>query len=261
MFRFIILVLRILKSSKWKFIKKIGDYLGKKFIEFLTKLCKKDSKEALKEYSSKYKPLVIRDGSSDIMVFWQIFVQNELKLPITIDPKLIIDAGANGGYSALWFAHKYPSAQIVAIEPEESNFEVLRKNTEGYENIKIIKSGLWYKDTYLKVVDDNYGNFGFMVNEVDASEKFDVKAVTIQSILNEFKFEKIDILKIDIEGAEKELFSENYEHWLGKTNVLMVELHEGVKKGCEKSLYSAVNNYKWDEITKGDKKVFIRQNN
>jgi len=213
---------------------------------------------AVKYYSTKYKPLIIREGTSDINVLKQIFVLRDYNLKLNIEPKLIIDAGAYVGYSSLYFSSKYPGAQIIAIEPEESNFKILEENTKNVNNIKRIKAGLWYKNAFLKIVDDGLGKWGFMTKEVNKQKDYDIKGITIDTILNENSFNEIDILKIDIEGAEKELFSKNYKSWLGKVNVLIIELHDRLKDGCSESFYSAMNKYQWKEIKKGENLIFIR---
>jgi len=187
-------------------------------IRLLKKLyCKARYLLSLRYYSEKYKPLIIRNGTSDVEVFRQVFVQKDYKLPIKINPRLIIDGGANVGYTSLWFTGKYPNAKIIAIEPEEGNYKVLEENTKNYKNIERIKAGLWHRNTFLKVVDKGYGEWGFMTEEVDQEQEWNVKAIDLNTILKNSGYEEIDILKLDIEGAEREIFSTNYD-WLSKVN-------------------------------------------
>jgi FkbM family methyltransferase len=214
---------------------------------------------AIKIYKPKYPNLIIRKDTSDIYVFMSIFVLGEFKLPLKINPKLIIDAGAYTGLSALYYSSKYPSAKIIAIEPETSNFKILEKNTKHLPNIKRIKGGLWDKNAFLKIRDRGTGKWGFAVEEVSELEDFDVKAVTIEKILKESEFDKIDILKLDIEGSEKQLFSKNYQSWLKKVNIIVIELHDRIINGCTESLYSAINKNEWKEYKEGEKVIFIRK--
>jgi FkbM family methyltransferase len=192
-------------------------------------------------------------------VFRSIFLFGEFKLPVKIDAKLIIDAGAYTGLSALYYASKYPNAKVITIEPETSNFEVLKKNTENIKNISRIQAGLWNKEAFLKIVDRETGNWGFTVKEVSESEKYDIQATTLDVILRNSGFSKIDILKIDIEGSEKELFSGNYESWLSKVNILVVELHDRIKDGCTQALSDATDKNIWTEYTAGEKVILIRK--
>jgi FkbM family methyltransferase len=210
-------------------------------------------------YSQKYKPLIIRKNTSDMFVFRQVFVSKCYDFPIKKSPKLIIDAGAYTGYSVLWFRDKYPDAQIVAIEPEESNFRVLEKNTRNYEKISRIKAGLWHRKASLKIRQEHIPKYGQMTDEAPSSEGNGLRAITLDEILGQSGHDRIDILKIDIEGAEKELFSENYESWLGKVDVLIIELHERKKEGCTKSFREAIKNYSWDEFRRGENLVLVRK--
>ncbi len=214
---------------------------------------------SLKLYSLNYTPFIIRKNTTDADVFFSIFVEGEFKLPIIITPQLIIDAGAYTGLSAIYYSTKYPSAKIICIEPEESNFRILEENTKRLPNVRRIKAGLWNKNTFLKVNDKGTGKWGFAVEEVSESEDYDIKAVTIDKILGESGFSTIDILKLDIEGSEKQLFSSNYQSWLEKVNIIVIELHDRLIAGCTESLYSAINLKEWREFKEGEKVVLIRK--
>ncbi|MEK6816484.1 MAG: FkbM family methyltransferase [Nanoarchaeota archaeon] len=208
-------------------------------------------------YSRKFNPLIVRQGESDIDAFVQIFVQKDYKLPIKISPELIIDGGANVGYASLWFASKYPGAAIIAVEPEASNFETLEKNTAGFSNISRIKAGIWHKNAHLKIIDSGKGKWAFTTEEAGPSEKFDIDTITIGDILQKSRHERIGILKLDIEGAEKEVFSKDYEPWLEKVDVLIIELHDIMKEGCSERFYSAVNKYRWKEFRNGENIILV----
>lgn len=211
-----------------------------------------------KYYKYKFKTLIIRKGTTDRHIFRQMFITRDCRIPIQINPKLIIDCGAYTGISTLWFMKKYPEAKIIAVEPEESNFAILKKNTKQWKNIVLIKAGIWYKKSFLKIVDGGIGEWGFRTEEAKSLKDSDVKTITIDEILKQSKHDKIDILKIDIEGAEKELF-ENGCLWLDKVNILIIELHDRFKKGCSKSLYSKINKGDWNIYGNEANLVFVRK--
>jgi len=150
-------------------------------------------------YLFKFKTLIVREGTTDKHIFRQIFIANDCRIPVKVKPKLIIDGGANVGYSSLWFMKKYPGAKIMAIEPEELNYKTLKKNVDRWKNIVPIKAGIWHKNAFLKIVDDGVGEWGFRTEEVGSSKEASLKAITIDKILKQSGFDKIDILKIDIE--------------------------------------------------------------
>lgn len=212
-----------------------------------------------KYYSLIYKNLTIRKNTTDNNIFKDIFIKKELKLPIKIKPKLIIDGGAYTGLSTLYFASQYPEAQIYAIEPENSNFTLLEKHINKYKNIHGIKAALWSQDTFLKIRDRQTGHWGFYVQEVEENDNPDTKAITIDTILKISGLEKIDILKLDIECAEKELFSKNYQPWLNKVEIIIIELHDFLEPGCNKAFYSAINLKEWTKYKRGEKRIFVRK--
>jgi FkbM family methyltransferase len=189
-------------------------------------------------------------GTSDFGVFQQIFIDNYYDFPIDIKPKLIIDGGANVGYASIYFANRFPNAKVIAIEPNDNNYKMLNENSFKYFNIKPIKSAIWNTNTTLHVNDVGREECGFIVEEAGINDQEIFKGITINDILKEFECNYIDILKLDIEGAEKEVFSSNYEEWLCKVHILIIELHDRFKPGCSEAFLSAIYNYNCYKIIK-----------
>ena len=213
----------------------------------------------LRYYSLRFSSTLIRKGTTDIKVFKDVFVYGGMDLPLRINPSVIIDAGAYTGLTSLFYSLKYPNARIISVEPEASNFKKLQENTRTRNNITALQAGLWHKDAYLKIRDRKTGNWGFAVHEVNGSEEFDIKAVTLEHLISVNNIERIGLLKIDIEGAEKELFSSNYSNWLNKVDVIVVELHDRFKAGCTDSLKAMIDPSEWDEHVKGEKVILSRK--
>jgi len=176
-----------------------------------------------------------------------------------------LDVGANIGLASIYFANKYPEATIVAIEPEESNFELLKKNVESYSNITPVQAALWDKNEDISLVDPGLDKCGFMTQEKDKKEKntgdilsqktnipecHQVRGMTVDKIMKDYNFAEVDILKIDIEGAEKEVFKDT-SAWIGGVNSIIVELHEHMKSGCKRSFYNGSNGFD-NEWTQGE---------
>ncbi|OSZ82625.1 hypothetical protein CAP35_04990 [Chitinophagaceae bacterium IBVUCB1] len=202
-------------------------------------------------------PIYLRTASSDYETFLQVFDQNEYKFPYPEAAKVIIDCGANIGFASLYLARLFPDALIIAVEPEPSNFELLKKNTALYPNITCINSGIWTKKTMLEIVDTGIGEWGFMVKECAEDTPGAVPAVGINDIMQDYKLQTIDILKIDIEGSEKEVFSENEQLWLPKVKMLVTELHDRMKKGTANAFFNAINKYEYRMEMNGEN-IFIQ---
>lgn len=199
--------------------------------------------------------------SSDKGILEDIFINEPYSLNVLhsiiegFDPKIIIDCGANIGIGSLYFNYKFPKAKIIAIEPENENYEMLLKNTKNIKNIECLNTGLWSKECYLEIVEGgNITSSGFIVQECEKKEN-SMKAESINSLIKKYSIEEIDILKIDIEGAEKELFSENIE-WLSKVKILIIELHDRRKEGTAKSLFEAIYGYNYHFDISGENLIF-----
>ena len=190
-------------------------------------------------------PVYLRRKGSDFEVLMQVLYNQEYKIHVGLEAEYIIDGGANIGLASVHFKNRFPDAKIIAIEPESRNYEMVLKNTENYKEIYTEKSGLWSRDTHLEVVNSTVESWGFMVQECPEETKGSIPAVSISSLMKKYNFPRIDILKIDIEGSEKELFEENYHEWLSKTKILLIEVHDGMKKGASKTLFRALEKYNY----------------
>lgn len=204
------------------------------------------------------KPFFVRANSSDIQSFEEVFVDDDYEIPVELDqmPRLIIDGGANIGCVSVFFADQYPDSRVIAIEPESSNFDVLRQNASYYPNITTIQAGIWNKRVALQLENPNANNMSFRIRESNDGKKNTITALTMDDIIHFANASIVDILKLDIEGAEKELFSQS-PGWLNKVRLLIIELHDRYNPGCQESLYSALANYKYTEVRKGSN-LFIK---
>jgi FkbM family methyltransferase len=191
-------------------------------------------------------PVYLRDNFSDKAIFKQVFYDRQYLLDqlLNFDAKYIVDAGANIGLAAIYFSQLFPSAQIIAIEPQNENFELLKKNTSACTNIKIENAALWYKEEKIDIVNPDSLSASFMVG---ARENASIEAVTVPSLLKRYNWTAVDILKIDIEGAEKEIFS-NDVSWLKNIRLLIIELHDSYKRDCTKTFFRAIENFNYEAI-------------
>ena len=204
-------------------------------------------------------PIVLRARTSDRLTFSKIFVDQEYAIDLNFEPCLIIDGGANVGYASIFFAHRYPHASIVAVEPEPQNFRLLERNTSAYPKVHRLNKGLWCRDTYLAIEDPTAEADAFRVRETDRPDNT-IAATTIDTILREAGTDTLDVLKLDVEGAEKELFSDpGSEHWLRHTNVVIIELHDRFKPGCSHAFEQAVAKHPFRRIEAGENLILIRE--
>ncbi len=178
-------------------------------------------------------PIWLRPGTPDISVFERMFLRHALDASEypqqeRIDAlarrlgsrAVIIDGGANIGLAAVWFAHRYPQAKIIAVEPGAGNFEIVSRNVAAYPNITAIQAGLWDRAASLQVLNDPACTWDLKVGEAaQASADDAIRSVTVNELLATAGGEPL-IVKLIIEGAEKAVFRSNTE-WLDRTPLVI----------------------------------------
>lgn len=198
-------------------------------------------------------PIYIRPNTADYITFIQIFITEEYKFEInkSINPSIIIDCGANIGLTSIYYKNKYQNAQIIAIEPEINNYSLLMENLKYYSDIICLNNGIWNRKCHLNIINENAPENSFVFNESSNCDNI-IDAISINDIVNEYKLNEIDILKIDIEGSEKMVFSTGCEEWLPLVKVLIVELHDRFVPGSSKSFFKSVSQYDFETEIKSE---------
>ncbi|MGA7881949.1 MAG: FkbM family methyltransferase [Terrimicrobiaceae bacterium] len=170
-------------------------------------------------------PITMRAGTSDMWVFDQIFLYKEMETDLGQNISFIIDAGANIGLTSAYLANRFPSAKILALEVDRQNFELLAANARPYPNITPLLKGLWKRRANLIIDNPEEYPWAFTVSEVAEQGTSTIEGVGVADLLREFRWERVDLLKMDIEGAELEVLSHGTEEWLDRATVLAVEFH------------------------------------
>lgn len=181
--------------------------------------------------------VIVRTLDSDVFVFYQIFILREYQPLVNLyrrsnvgNARTIVDAGANIGLSAIFLAASFPQATLYCIEPDDSNFELLKKNTEGYTSTKFVclKKALWSGDQSLSFERNFRDRQSWSLRVTDsANTEYSVSAISLTSLREQFGWDGIDVLKIDIEGSEAALFSDKLQMQsaLEKVKSLAIEIH------------------------------------
>lgn len=186
--------------------------------------------------SSLAYPVHLRARTTDLRTFEDVVVRGQYQYDCPRDPKVIVDVGANIGLASAYLATRFPDARIFAIEPEAENFRLLQKNVRPYKNVQPIQAALWSTDTLVELVDTGEGSWAFQVKE---SPDGAVPAITLSTVLKDYSISSADIVKIDIEGAEREVFKGKPD-WISKVGLLMIELHDRFKPGCSEVVRAAM---------------------
>jgi FkbM family methyltransferase len=214
----------------------------------------------------------LRTSGSDLDVALQIFLKRDYDLSwcepyklhverlcdmIIADGNvpLIVDAGANIGASALWFARNFQNCQIFAIEPESRNFELLRRNVAHCTNVTPVKAALWNMPTDLSLTDE--GSTGWSVRVQPLGNGGTVSGVTVSELLASDERLRPVIVKIDIEGAEIALLQNNTE-WVDDIPLVIFEQHDnlwhwlGMWQGSGHAFFSVLSRRKREYLFHGE---------
>jgi FkbM family methyltransferase len=173
--------------------------------------------------------VLMRPRSTDVPMYHSIFTTPQYDVPLLQEPATIFDCGGNVGYAAVWFALRYPRARIFSVEPDKHNYSLLVRNTSPYTNIVPVHSALWNADTSLDVVDIGQGDCSFETREATHDSAHAVVgrtlAFSIATLMKLLNVEQVDFMKVDIEGAEQQLFAGDLG-WLKSVGVIAIEFHD-----------------------------------
>ncbi len=190
---------------------------------------------------SKYTkfPLWCRGGTSDKEVWGQIFVRREYRcLDFLVEAALVIDCGANVGFASAYFLSRFRNARVIAVEPDHGNFDALLHNLQPWKGrFDAIRKGIWSHRTGLVISEEKFGDgreWAVTVRECQLGELPTLEAIDIASLIPEGQ--RVSILKVDIEGAERYAFSGNCD-WLDRVDNLVIELHGA---DCEEIFLRAI---------------------
>jgi FkbM family methyltransferase len=206
--------------------------------------------------------------SSDMDVFNQMFKLKEYQSVIDSFRKHfgvantinIIDAGANIGLTSVYFSKFFADVRIICVEPDDSNFDCLGFNlsANGVSNVEKIKGGVWSKNANLKLVSDFRDKNDWSFRVVETEEKSGLEAFSIQCLMEKYGMETIDILKIDIEGSEKEIFGAAADmSFLHSVKSIAIEIHD--EFNCREMIYEVLKKYNFEFYEDADLTIGINK--
>ncbi|MCA9054473.1 MAG: FkbM family methyltransferase [Planctomycetaceae bacterium] len=204
--------------------------------------------------------LVGRCSTSDIDVFRHVFVQCEYACVADLpNCNLILDCGANVGYSTCYFLSKYPSARVIAIEPDPENYSLLTRNVGPFgDRVQVLPVALWNAAGMLVLDDEPFRDgreWSRRVREPRARESSGIEALDMQGLLQEVGASRVSLLKMDIEGAERLVF-DGPVSWLNFIDAIAIELHDS---DCESVFLRALRAQPFDVSRYGELTICRRR--
>lgn len=203
--------------------------------------------------------LALRSGSPDLTVVRACLLGefDEAFACTSPDAKLIVDAGGYIGLVSILMARRFPDARILCLEPSSENVALARKNCAPYPNISVLNKALGPESGRAVLRDRGTGQWGFTIAVKVNDEGEEVEVVSLADLMHDHGAARIDLLKLDIEGAEYELF-EVAESWCPKCDVMIVELHEKIRPGVE-ALYKAATQNRRALPGTAEKRLSVRR--
>jgi FkbM family methyltransferase len=182
-----------------------------------------------------------RPEDSDVEAFLQVFVRQEYDRIGDVDPAgLILDCGANVGYTTAWLLARYPNAHVIAVEPHPDNFRMLQRNLSPFgSSVTLVQGAVWSHECGL--VYDRAGfrdglSWATRVREASDGETATIRGFTVESLLKDREPSRIALLKMDVEGSEAVIFAGRPE-WIGQCDNIAIELHD---ERCSELFFAAI---------------------
>jgi FkbM family methyltransferase len=194
-------------------------------------------------------------GLADFGVMHQFWYENYKITESRINPiRWIIDAGANIGDSTLRFHHFHPQAQIIALEPETNNADFLCRNLQTLDRVNIERKGLWRQSGYLHL-QDRGAAMSYALTDHGTGESIPV--TTVENLCQKYGIDRIGILKLDIEGVEREIFAHS-ANWIHLCDCIVWELNDHQCPGALQMLIQQIGDLCFSFTIIGEYLIGIR---
>ena len=187
-------------------------------------------------------------GASDIFVFEQIFVSEQYSCVRDLKAvETILDLGANAGLSGAYLLSCFPQARLVAVEPDPENAAVCSRNLAPFgDRARVFSGAVWSRTTKVRLARGEFRDGREWATQVAADGVPDkggapsVQAWTVPDLLHMAAIERVDLMKVDIERAEVEVFNNFARDWLPRVRNICIELHDS---DCEAAFDSALESF------------------
>lgn len=178
-------------------------------------------------------PVYVRLGSPDLWVLDELFNTDEYKVVVQTnmgEVKQIVDLGANAGMSIRFWLSKWPEARVIGVEPDDLNFEVAQLNANQHRsgaNVQLVKACVAGREKTVTLDRSHHESMYAMTDSPanGAASGDTIPALPLEKILAQCNaLPMIDLLKVDIEGAEREVFKA-CAPWIKRVRHIILEVH------------------------------------
>ena len=196
-------------------------------------------------------PVELRAQTSDAFVFRQIMIENEYAPLKHLQPATVIDLGANVGLASAWFLAHFAQARVFAVEADLDNVGACIRNLASYgERANVIHGAAWSETGKLTLHPKSCAADHWVRPRVAGDDDaVEVQGWDMPNLIEQSGFDTVDLLKIDIEGAEEAIFRSDVSAWLPKVRNLCIELHGLARR---EAFLAALENYNFEHLESGE---------
>jgi len=170
----------------------------------------------------KFGEVSYRLNKGDLWSLREVLLDECYRFPGDMKPRVIVDLGGNIGLTSLWMSYSYAPERIVTVEPVATNAALARQNlAKTRSDVLLIEAAVGSKNGSAQFEEFDESNKGRLCLDHPGL----TRVATVATLLDEAGItSEVDLLKVDIEGGEADLFSGDLA-WLGRVKALIMELH------------------------------------
>jgi FkbM family methyltransferase len=196
-------------------------------------------------------PIYVRRNTSDLAVLVQVFLERQYDIALdrlrSLPGAGFIDCGANIGLTSRFFLDALPDRRAVLIEPCPDNLRICRQNLAPYgSSVKVIPGAVWQQDGLsFGLTDTGLLEWGVQcrVNESLLAKEGAARTYTMETLARMLGDDPVGLVKIDIEGGERDLFANGDVSWVRHVKNIAIEIHGD---SCAAAVESGLSNFRFD---------------
>ena len=203
-------------------------------------------------------PLYFRCATTDVINLAQVFRDEIYGFLMRATPLRILDLGGYAGYGAVYLAQRFPRARILCVEPCSNSFNVLTMNTMPNPRIQRVNAAAWHSTGRVGVAARYYGDWGTQLHDQLPDGERNIRAFSVADLLRMANWGQVDMIKCDIEGAERAVFADRRARWLQTLDALAIETHDAITPGSGATVAACFDPVLYERTRHGDVDLYHR---
>jgi FkbM family methyltransferase len=159
----------------------------------------------------------------------EVLAEHDYDVAIEGQVQTIVDLGANAGQAAVYFRDRFPDASILAVEADPDTARLAERNTAADPRTVVVAAAVTDHDgsvTLTRLEGHSWGSNVFSAWSRPDTPQVEVRSVTLRTLLREHGLAHVDVLKVDVEGAE--MIALTADSTLDRVDTVLGELHPSI---------------------------------